>query len=690
MAEDMTPHPPNAYRPTNISDSLRNVAADFFHNSTDLPLNSQPSQTPTAVQTFLSRQRRVFCDKELALVDNLFLSLKIGTHNINGLKVNPHKLTTLLEFIQTEHVDIFTLSDTNLSTYEGLFAMHQKFKNSHKIFWAGKDEAKIKGSGVAVIVNNKWARHYWEHIIHSPYLMQVKFLFKQFQVHVWIIYTAPSETGSLNQILEIITRTSDLDPHIQQLHVVTGDFNQIMDGQRDRIPANDSHHHNKFATLLDRNFVDAYRQIHPHSTDCTWSNGTTATRIDQIWISDLAKDMITNFETINTSGITDSDHNMIIATVYIGDLIPNNWSNTRIDQSDGISKEKRFCINWHEVNKEHWEKFAEGIANRCKERNLEMLIQELIDTHYSSSDREQASLQEGIDKIWMRILAIILNSSIDTLPHYWKLNADTRCQNLDRKKKKYEDRTHVHTAKLAYLGYLCNHPDKLALKDNERFRLNWILKITKYNKDYDDEDLKDGTSLMLDDHSFIISTDDFLSDAWRSSFSFALKERKLLDEKIYLNRKRSLLTNKIEAKFENIQLFQKAWLNSTLEKHRQNVSIDRAVIDSNENPATKCMVFHPTEVKAVAADTFAKQFRKRNTHLEQLNPFWRDIYKVQRHNHELFEPLCNPFDLEEWNETIQDLSKRSAAGPSGIDYNIIRKLPESFVLILLKFFNFVF
>jgi len=102
------------------------------------------------------------------------------------------------------------------------------------------------------------------------------------------------------------------------------------------------------------------------------------------------------------------------------------------------------------------------------------------------------------------------------------------------------------------------------------------------------------------------------------------------------------------------------------------------------------MVLHPEEVKTVAADTFAKQFRKRDTHLDQLNPFWRNIYKVQHHNQKIFEPLCDPFDLEEWNETIHDLSKRSSAGPSGIDYNIIRKLPESFVLILLKFFNFCF
>ena len=111
-----------------------------------------------------------------------------------------------------------------------------------------------------------------------------------------------------------------------------------------------------------------------------------------------------------------------------------------------------------------------------------------------------------------------------------------------------------------------------------------------------------------------------------------MKEHKLLDEKLYLNRKRRLLTNKIEAKFENIQLFQKAWLNSTLERNRQNVRIDRAVIDSDDAPGTKCMVLHPTEVKAVAANTFTKQFQKRDTHLDQLNPFWRNIYEVQYYN----------------------------------------------------------
>ncbi len=126
-----------------------------------------------------------------------------------------------------------------------------------------------------------------------------------------------------------------------------------------------------------------------------------------------------------------------------------------------------------------------------------------------------------------------------------------------------------------------------------------------------------------------------------------MKERKLLDEKLYLNKKRHLLTHKIEAKFENIQIFQKAWLNSTLEKNRPNVSIDQAVIDSNDTPGAKRMVLHPAEVKAVAVNTFAKQFRKRDTHLDQLNPFWCNIYAVQQCNQVLFEPICRPFELDE-------------------------------------------
>src|SRR6266542_965039 len=140
------------------------------------------------------------------------------------------------------------------------------------------------------------------------------------------------------------------------------------------------------------------------------------------------------------------------------------------------------------MTKEHWKTFTEGIIAKCSEQKLEMHIQDLLEKN-SLPEIEELPLQEAIDKIWTRILAIILNSCIDTLPHYWKLNEDMKCHNIEKKKRKYEERNHVHTAKLAYLWHLCNHPGKLARKDNELFRLYWIHKITKYNEDYHDEEL---------------------------------------------------------------------------------------------------------------------------------------------------------------------------------------------------------
>jgi len=76
-----------------------------------------------------------------------------------------------------------------------------------------------------------------------------------------------------------------------------------------------------------------------------------------------------------------------------------------------------------------------------------------------------------------------------------------------------------------------------------------------------------------------------------------------------------------------IQTHQSLWLNSSLEKHRPDVKIDRAVITNPQHPTEKILVLEPNKVKQVATDTFAQQFRKRRTTLDSLSPFWKDIYE---------------------------------------------------------------
>ena len=96
---------------------------------------------------------------------------------------------------------------------------------------ASNDRDKMKGSGVACIVNQKWAKYYWETVVISPYLLNIKFLFQNLQINVWTIYITPSDQSLLQQSFDLIAQQYTQNLNQNQLHIVIGDFNQIFDGE---------------------------------------------------------------------------------------------------------------------------------------------------------------------------------------------------------------------------------------------------------------------------------------------------------------------------------------------------------------------------------------------------------------------------------------------------------------------------
>ena len=108
-----------------------------------------------------------------------------------------------------------------------LFNIPARFKDTYKIFWASRDLEKMKGSGVACIVHCKWAKHHWETVVFSPYLLNVRFLFQNLQLNVWTIYAAPSDLLILQDSFNLITEQYNLNLDKNQFHIVTGDFNKI-------------------------------------------------------------------------------------------------------------------------------------------------------------------------------------------------------------------------------------------------------------------------------------------------------------------------------------------------------------------------------------------------------------------------------------------------------------------------------
>src|SRR6266536_2329846 len=82
-----------------------------------------------------------------------------------------------------------------------------------------------------------------------------------------------------------------------------------------------------------------------------------------------------------------------------------------------------------------------------------------------------------------------------------------------------------------------------------------------------------------------------------------------------------------------------------------------------------------------------KQAKKRNTKFDMMLAFWKDIYKPMSMYEIPLKTIENEITIEEWNQTVADLNFVSAAGPSGISYRIIRKLPEDFLIMILRFIN---
>jgi len=82
-------------------------------------------------------------------------TLKISTHNINGIKNDKLKLFNMVNWAREKDIKILGISDTNIGKKEGKWINDRELKDmGYTGYWSNKDQ-KIKGSGVAILVKNE-------------------------------------------------------------------------------------------------------------------------------------------------------------------------------------------------------------------------------------------------------------------------------------------------------------------------------------------------------------------------------------------------------------------------------------------------------------------------------------------------------------------------------------------------------
>ncbi|PKY58000.1 hypothetical protein RhiirA4_479518 [Rhizophagus irregularis] len=187
---------------------------------------------------------------------------------------------------------------------------------------------------------------------------------------------------------------------------------------------------------------------------------------------------------------------------------------------------------------------------------------------------------------------------------------------------------------------------------NEDTKFRWTIKIAKYNQDY--------VTSTDDNNKCNIDTHDIFSEEWFDTLKTKVNYRLRANYKKYKLAETKSIKNKIDKQVE--------------------------ITQEDQNNMAR-LATEPGEVKKAVDNNFARTFRKRNTLLETIIPLWQQIYKPAGKFKEAMEFTIEKITKKEWNKTVRELNKKSAARLSGINYKIIIQLLEKLVLLLVKFEN---
>src|ERR1043165_939157 len=171
-----------------------------------------------------------------------------------------------------------------------------------------------------------------------------------------------------------------------------------------------------------QDFSDTYRDMHPMQQDYTWSNGEAATKIDYIWVSDILASGLQKAEIKEAEDITESDHKIIRAEIWIKHAIAIN-SKAEVKRK----RQSRTLYLYDQAKIEDWENYAQELQKRLEGKEVLKNIQ-----------KDKQDEEEGLDRInriWDTIEEAILTAASKHIPKKKIYNTAT---NRRRSKKEQQ------------------------------------------------------------------------------------------------------------------------------------------------------------------------------------------------------------------------------------------------------------
>jgi hypothetical protein len=134
---------------------------------------------------------------------------------------------------------------------------------------------------------------------------------------------------------------------------------------------------------------------------------------------------------------------------------------------------------------------------------------------------------------------------------------------------------------------------------------------------------------------------------------------------------RKQIEENIDKRCEMIRADQGKMIASLLNRPYKKIVLDRFIKQVEEKTN---LLTSPEDVRVGVAEHYEKQFRKRNTRLEEMSKEWKEIYKPQENiKEEWYTEVERAIKEKEWEETLRELKTGTALGISGISYILIKR-----------------
>jgi hypothetical protein len=461
------------------------------------------------------------------------------------------------------------------------------------------------------------------------------------------IYYPASQSPLCQQLYKKLQQTINeairLDWHI----IIAGDFNAVPNSQLDKQSTTRKHHScnptNQCITLLQNNcLIDTYREINPYRRQFTWNRNTSASRLDQIWIT-------TNPTWNIKDAYIDKDTRLSIFSDHVASICCiEAWQLQRPPIQKLHKTNTRY--NWKDTTEEKWQLFSTAINQQLE--------------NYSTTESCHP------DHLWNTFRQAVFRSAKQHIKKIKKHQRNTKSNpknNTPHKiisiQKFLQQLNNVYNPinPTEPISIQASNTIKESLTNNEHIQalIHWTIGHTLDHKQIGE---------------WIILCKDTIKK-YKAVLKIITKYKQNQNIKNYILRRQTYLeTNK------------RAMINSILEIPKRKINLDKII---THEPHIQIHT-NPTDILQITKEHFHKWTSCRQTKNLTDFPNWIEKYQPKDNiESDWYTPLTTPFSVNEIKTIISTHQNHSAPGPNQIPYLVYKKLGNTTIQHICTLFNVI-